>query len=369
MSPSENCISAVIADTRSRTAAAFAKVKDQLIPRMEDLCGELLPAGRREGNHWLVGDITGNPGSSLEVELCGPKAGLWLDRAGSENGDSIDLIAGARCLNRRTALAWAYQFLGVSPGTLPSRCSKSRRDQFVVRRLPQASISDDHERVGLRRLWPSLRVPDTNLIDRIAATRGLARSGLDLAATRGILRVGMHYGCLCWFATDDCRNAAQARRIDGQRFFTPDGPKGLSLRGTIGGWPIGLASLKAEHRNILVVEGGPDLLAAHCIIEAEGRSADTAAIAILGASQKIEAEALPILAGRRIRIFEHWDSAGANAVRTWTHQLEIVGATVDFIRFAQLRRLDGESVKDLNDFCLLHPEDFEANRWTWEVIP
>ena len=232
-----------------------------------------------------------------------------------------------------------------------------------------ASPLTDGEKADQRKSWPSLLAPEVNVLKRISAVRGLATEGLELAVERGILRVGYYRDLPCWFVTDDRRIAAQARRIDGQRFFNPDGHKSLSLTGTVGGWPIGAAAIRAEHRSILFCEGGPDLLAAHVIIAAEGRTKDTAAVALLGGAQRIAEDALPIFVGRRVRIFEHSDKAGTAAVKTWARQLESMGSNTDFIRFDALRRFDEKPVKDLNDFCLLHPDDFETYRWTWEVIP
>jgi hypothetical protein len=132
---------------------------------------------------------------------------------------------------------------------------------------------------------------------------------------------------------------------------------------------VGVSSIRPEHRTVLLVEGGPDLLAAHCVIAAEDRSKDTAAVALLGASHRIPEDSLAVFRGRRVRVFEHSDAGGRGAVKAWANQLYDAGADVDFIRFDGLRRIDGEPVKDLNDFCQIHADDFEAFRWTWEVIP
>ena len=43
---------------------------------------------------FLIGDILGSPGDSLEVVLTGEKAGLWTDRADDSGGDIFDLIGG-----------------------------------------------------------------------------------------------------------------------------------------------------------------------------------------------------------------------------------------------------------------------------------
>jgi hypothetical protein len=93
----------------------IAEIKTLLAPRMEEICRRLLPNGTREGNGWRVGNIAGDRGQSLEVELQGPRAGLWLDRAGSDQGDAIDLIAQACRITKPEALRWAHEFLGITP--------------------------------------------------------------------------------------------------------------------------------------------------------------------------------------------------------------------------------------------------------------
>jgi putative DNA primase/helicase len=41
----------------------------------------MFPAGKKRRGKFLIGDILGSPGDSLEVVLEGEKAGLWTDRA------------------------------------------------------------------------------------------------------------------------------------------------------------------------------------------------------------------------------------------------------------------------------------------------
>jgi hypothetical protein len=50
-------------------------------------------ARRIRGGKFYVGDVDGNPGKSLVVELDGPRRGLWKDFATDEGGDVIDLWA------------------------------------------------------------------------------------------------------------------------------------------------------------------------------------------------------------------------------------------------------------------------------------
>ena len=43
-----------------------------LAENAEGVCRAYLPAGRREGSYWIVGDLQNNPGRSLFVRLTGP---------------------------------------------------------------------------------------------------------------------------------------------------------------------------------------------------------------------------------------------------------------------------------------------------------
>ena len=46
-----------------------------LAENAEGVCRAYLPAGRREGSYWIVGDLQNNPGRSLFVRLTGPASG------------------------------------------------------------------------------------------------------------------------------------------------------------------------------------------------------------------------------------------------------------------------------------------------------
>lgn len=64
----------------------------------EAVCRRYLPAGRRQGNYWQVGDVRNTPGRSMFVRLNdnakGP-AGKWTDAASGEHGDLLDVIRAA----------------------------------------------------------------------------------------------------------------------------------------------------------------------------------------------------------------------------------------------------------------------------------
>lgn len=213
---------------------------------------------------------------------------------------------------------------------------------------------EDPSKAEDRAKWPTFEPPGPEALEGIARARGIPVEGLRLAVNRGILRVAMHRGHRSWIVTDAERKAAQARRLDGKLFPFRGAPKkALTLLGSIGPWPVGVAALKPEHRAVLLVEGGPDLLAAHAVILAEGREADAAAVAMLGAGNNPRESELFRLAGRRVRIVEHDDDAGRKAGKRWADLIRPHVETVDGLRLSGLVRSDGQRCKDLNDLLLV----------------
>ena len=96
-----------------------ADLAQRLARDAEAVCRHYLPAGRREGRYWLVGDIQNTPGRSLYVRLRGcdsgrGAAGKWTDAATGEHGDLLDLIAANRRLTTlRDTLDEARRFLAL----------------------------------------------------------------------------------------------------------------------------------------------------------------------------------------------------------------------------------------------------------------
>ena len=176
-------------------------------------------------------------------------------------------------------------------------------------------------------------------------------------------------GFPAWIVTDGARVNAQARRLDGRLWPHIGDKKAFTLPGSRAAWPIG--TKEAENFPcVVLVEGGPDLLAAHHFIVAEDREADTAAVAVLGAANDLPEDALLHLANKRVRLFPHADAAGRAAALRWTRQLERVGCEVDAFDFVGLICSDGEVVEDLNDFALLDANQFEAEHADlMEVLP
>lgn len=70
-------------------------LSERLAQNAIGVCRHYLPAGRREGRYWMVGDVAGSPGRSLYVRLFETERGAignWVDAATGDHGDLIDLI-------------------------------------------------------------------------------------------------------------------------------------------------------------------------------------------------------------------------------------------------------------------------------------
>ena len=69
------------------------------MPQLHSALIHLLPNGKVRNSQFYVGNIKGDYGESLKVELEGQKAGLWQDFATGEGGDIFDLWGKVRGLD------------------------------------------------------------------------------------------------------------------------------------------------------------------------------------------------------------------------------------------------------------------------------
>ena len=80
----------------------------------ERICRDFFPLGKRTGHQWHIGDSSGKAGSSLGIELEGPKAGQWFDHATREGGNLIKLVGDSRNLTYPQAADEIERAYGVS---------------------------------------------------------------------------------------------------------------------------------------------------------------------------------------------------------------------------------------------------------------
>jgi putative DNA primase/helicase len=120
-------------------------IRTDLVARLESILATLFPTGKKRKGKFLIGDVLGSPGDSLEVVLDGEKTGLWTDRATGEGGDIFDLIAANIGANAHTdfprVMQHAADLLGRSPVT-PSR--KAKKKEVPVDDLGPATAKWDY---------------------------------------------------------------------------------------------------------------------------------------------------------------------------------------------------------------------------------
>ena len=78
------------------------EIKARMLVHIRGVLSYLFPGGVFQRGNFFVGDIRGNPGDSLVVEIEGRKAGLWHDFATGEGGDIIGLWAAANGRDTKT---------------------------------------------------------------------------------------------------------------------------------------------------------------------------------------------------------------------------------------------------------------------------
>lgn len=72
------------------------ELRTRLLDQLEAVLMYLFPRGKRQGTRFVVGNLQGDAGDSLVIELEGPKRGVWIDFATGESGDVLALWAAAR---------------------------------------------------------------------------------------------------------------------------------------------------------------------------------------------------------------------------------------------------------------------------------
>jgi hypothetical protein len=298
---------------------------------------------------WQRLDLPGQPKASCKSPFRDEKHAsfsvsadgqLWNDFGTNEGGDAVDFLRLATGLSPEAAFKKFIELAG--GGTHEAKPLPKRPAPAPQPAQPRQKPS-----------FPDFERGTDAELHRLAELRRVSFFGLYLARHVGLLRFATWKEQRAWIVTDDEGLNAQARRLDGEP-WAHIGAKAQTLPGSWASWPLGAKTCPA-YPAFLLCEGGPDLLAALHFIHAARAEGKCFPLTLLGASQRIHEEALPILAGKRVRIFPHTDTAGQEAAERWTRQLETVGAEVDAFSFAGLRKADGSPVGDLNDCTTIEP--------------
>ena len=105
----------------------------------------LFPAGKKRRGKFLIGDVLGSPGDSLEVVLEGTKAGLWTDRATGDGGDIFNLIAAHLGLDVQLDFPRVLEAAAELAGRAPSAPARQpRKKEMPVDDLGPATAKWDY---------------------------------------------------------------------------------------------------------------------------------------------------------------------------------------------------------------------------------
>lgn len=88
-----------------------SELSDLLWAQADRVAPHLLPNGKKEGHEWVAGNVNGDKGNSLKVNLSGKKK--WADFAEGDGGDMLDLWMACRGINLHQAMQEAKAFLGI----------------------------------------------------------------------------------------------------------------------------------------------------------------------------------------------------------------------------------------------------------------
>jgi hypothetical protein len=351
-------------------AARISAAKENV--RIADAWTRLgLPNPPRAGNVCVRSPFRTEKNASFGIFAQGR---AFKDHANDEaKGDVIDFIRLATHCSKReaitTLLEWAgdHEPLGhrrhtgkiilpsspVAVDNHPATTPEAEVVTSMVDAPADALPPEENQFKHTRRIIPG----SVNAI-RISASRGLPHYALDKLAEAGIIQT--YEGGEQWVLVDGPKMpheavTAEFRRYD--RAVYGHGAKAHTCKGAVKGWPIALSlAMKDPSQTIIIVEGGPDLLAAYALIEYLGRN-DCVAIAILGREiMRLVPEAQRALAGRCAHIIPHRDkdasgalTSGRDAALRWaTMLLEDCGATdVTWTSLEGLTRPDGQPAADL----------------------
>lgn len=277
--------------------------------------------------------------------------------------------------NRRCAPPWKESDLRVKLRSA-LRCSHPKRrgnkldDARLPVRPPIPQKSTAGTSSGFSRGTPCQ-------LKRLAAARPYGLEGLLWATERGLLVFGDWHGHEVYGATDASERVLEIRRVDGKP-FPPFGDlserKSHALRGSDKRWPVGVREAR-NFQTIALCEGIPDFLEAHYLSLWEQasrhdlRDVRCAPVVMLSAAPAISEDALPLFAGKIVRIFAHADDAGQRAGQKWARQLYGLAAKIELFNFFGLTRVNGEPAKDLYDLRDLSPTEYLNDETLWKLLP
>lgn len=216
---------------------------------------------------------------------------------------------------------------------------------------PSKPIEPTLQPIILKNLIPDARHGSSGELHRLCKARKLpfsAVAGLEQAQKDGVLLFGTWKEQLCWVVTDHQRYVAEARRLDGKPFRIAGEGKTLEIKswtlpGTEGRkkWPVNIVQASKASK-VIMVEGGPDLLAAFALRQSMGENQKIGVCGMLGSHGSLHSLSHSYFRGKSVRLLQHNDQGGKKMEEKLRPQLEPLGASFEVWQ--------GKKGEDFNDY-------------------
>ncbi|MBY4639667.1 DUF6371 domain-containing protein [Gluconacetobacter entanii] len=293
----------------------FDQINSVALAQFPQLVAAWLPAGKRRGDEWVLGDLQGNPGRSLSINT---RTGKWSDFSGAgKGGDPISLYAAINTNGDRVTAARALgKILGVTSDTV---------DPVPV---PRNQAPQTPEWDPIVPPPADARAPDFTGWDEVYAYRDAA--GFPL---RYVVR----------------KNATEHERKKIMPFTYGTSPKGTRWHLKHAATPRCLYGLDrlAQHRAVLVVEGEKAADAAQSMFPR------IACVTWTAGTGNVSQSDWSVLEGRPVLIWPDNDEPGLKAAEEIRSILAGIADTVRMVDVSSLNLGD-----DAADLDVANPRDW-----------
>lgn len=232
-----------------------------------------------------------------------------------ETGDVIEWVMKLRGIDFESACRLLASRAGIYIADSDSEPSK----EFRYVPAPRRKRPTERKTPTLQ----ELSAPTDSDFEALASLRSLPLSGLVTAYEKGFLGFLDWDGQRAWIVMDKTKINAQVRTLDGTpALVTREGKaiKARTLTGSWARWPIGSSDIRTPH--VMLAEGGPDFLAAICLIDRFDLWGIVSPVALFGASLSIHEKAVPFFRHKIVTVAEHNDEPGRELTKRLALQLE-----------------------------------------------
>ena len=158
-----------------------------LAVRIDSLVPMLFPAARRDGKHWKIGSLAGEPGASLCITRHGGHVGTWTDfnpqGSSRASGDMLHLVAEVlHGGDLGEAAKWARDYCGL--GSLSpddARIIRERDEANARRAMREAEQANAQKAARARAIWDEAQGFAGSPAEAYLQARGINITGLGRA--------------------------------------------------------------------------------------------------------------------------------------------------------------------------------------------